>query len=179
MTNLQDQLQTNFKDLKLIQEKRAHFYETRSQNLIISYLLFQALFFIGISICSSPSSKSNYEWWVPFTIILISSVIFFVAILEAIIMVYNIQFHLDITCMELQLIHKKITEVEYGINISNIKTNDHNSIEIEGYFSNYEEIRPDVLKVLKRKVYIYLIILALLSISVIQLYACRFYNFEK
>ncbi|PRQ60294.1 hypothetical protein RchiOBHm_Chr1g0379631 [Rosa chinensis] len=112
------ELEESFKELRIInekQEKRVWYHETRAQNLTIAYVLLQGLFSIGIVLSSSspPSSTPRNQWWVPFSMILVSSVIFFMAFLDAVTMFYRTQYHLDMNYMEQDLIFKKIQEAKH------------------------------------------------------------------
>jgi uncharacterized membrane protein (UPF0127 family) len=177
-----EELEKSFKELRIInekQEKRVWHHETRAQNLTIAYVLLQGLCFLGIVQVrgsSSPSpqpSTPRSQWWVPFSMILVSSVIFFMAFLDAVTMFYRTQYHLDMNYMEQDLIFKKIHEAKHPP-AANYRIS--HSIKMEQKVpTEHEIIRPDVFQLFKRKVYIYFTALALLAFTVIQLYACRLF----
>lgn len=184
-----EELEERFNELRIInekQEKRVWYHETRAQNLTIAYVVLQGLFFLGIvqvlgssSSSPQPSSTPRSQWWVPFSMILVSSVIFFMAFLDAVTMFYRTQYHLDMNYMEQDLIFKKIHEAKHPPAANyrashSIKMEQCSSHEQKVHTEN-EIIRPDVFQLFKRKVYIYFISLALLAFTVIQLYACRLF----
>ncbi|CAN6569535.1 unnamed protein product [Malus baccata var. baccata] len=165
-----EEQEKSFKELKTIhgeQEKRVRYHQTRAHNLTISYLILQALFFLGFSSSPPPSgldSGSRIKWWVPFSMILVSSIIFFMAFLDAVTMFYRVQYYQDINYMEQDLMYKKIHDAKHPLPES------HVSIQLE----ECHTVKVDVFKLLKRKVYIYFTTLSLFAFTVIQLYACRF-----
>ena len=72
-----------FKELGLIaekQEKRIQLHEKKAQHLTITYLIFQGMVFMSITIQVSSSQCQN--WWVPFTLCLLSSLILLLGFLE-------------------------------------------------------------------------------------------------
>ena len=139
------------------QAKRVQFHRTRAENFTVSYFLLQVLFLLIISVRSSSSSslKSN-EQLVFFFAILISSVIFFLAFLEAVITFYKTQYELD----------KNRADLEVMLIEKNNQTR-----------SKHENIsrKPDVVQLYKRKFYISFITLALFAFAVLELYACRLF----
>lgn len=170
-----EELEKSFKELKIInrkQEKRVCYHETRARNLTIGYLLLQALFFLGFSSRPPPNgSDSGYscQWWVPFSMILVSSVIFFMAFLDAVTMFYRVQYHLDVNYLEQDLIYKKIQEAKQP------PPKSHVSIQLKECHTPGEVIKVDVFQLLKRKVYIYVTTLSLLALTGLQLYVCRLF----
>ncbi|KAM5557497.1 hypothetical protein ABKV19_024728 [Rosa sericea] len=152
-----EELEESFKELRIInekQEKRVWYHETRAQNVTIAYVLLQGLFFIGIVQAqgSSSSSTPRNQW--------------------------N-QYHLDMNYMEQDLIFKKIHEAKHPPAASYKLSH---SIKIEQCSGHEQEVpteheivRPDVFRLFKRKVYIYLTALGLFAFTVIQLYACRLF----
>lgn len=183
-----EELEESFKELRIInekQEKRVWYHETRAQNLTIAYVVLQGLFFLGIvqvrdSSSSSPQlSTARSQWWVPFSMILVSSVIFFMAFLDAVTKFYRTQYHLDMNYMEQDLVFKKIHEAKHppaaNYRISHSIKMEQCSGHEQKVPTEHEIIRPDVFQLFKRKVYIYFTALALLAFTVIQLYACRLF----
>ncbi|KAM1020895.1 hypothetical protein ACFX15_041311 [Malus domestica] len=168
-----EELEKSFKELKVInrkQEKRAHYHETRAHNLAIGYLLLHALFFLGFSSRQPPNGlDSGYgcQWWVPFSMILVSSVTFFMAFLYAVTMFYRIEYHLGVSYLEQDLIYKKIQEAKQP------PPESHVSIQLKECHTSGEVIKVDVFKLLKLKVYIYFTTLSLFALTILQLYVCR------
>lgn len=158
-----EELQTIFKELGCInekQEKRVHYYETRAHHLTIMYIFFQGLILISVSVLSS-SNQYCKRWWVPFTISLLPSIIFFMAFLEAAISYYNTQYHLDMNWLEQQIINKHIV----------MSKSAQGSIKIPESYQ--EDIKPDIVELFKRKVYISTVVVNLIVFTVVALFACH------
>lgn len=165
-----EELQTIHTELGHIndkQEKRVRFYETRAYHLTIVYIIFQVLILISVSFLSS--SNQCKRWWVPFTISLLASIIFFMAFLEAAISYYNTHYHLDMNYLEQQVINKQI-HVSRSAAQCSIKIGESSSNEKRPY---HEIIKPDVFQLFKRKVYISSIAFNLIVFTVIMLFACH------
>ncbi|KAK3219924.1 hypothetical protein Dsin_013894 [Dipteronia sinensis] len=172
---LQD-LQNVLNELGLInkkQEKRIRGYETRAQNLTMAYVIFQGLILLSVSLHGSENQCQH--WWIPFTISLLCSTIFFIAFLDYVTRFYNTQYHLDLNYMEQQIIYKQIhhksTKPSSSSSSSSDDNDDHHSIKIK---KSYDEIliEPDVVQLLKRKIYITVTLSALIGFAVVVLFAC-------
>ncbi|PON32120.1 hypothetical protein PanWU01x14_364030 [Parasponia andersonii] len=172
-----NKLQADSEELKLInnkQEQRVRFHRTRAENFTIAFLVLQALQLTVITVRSSSTSLRSKEWLVHFIAILLTSVIFFIAFLDAVISFYWTQYELDINYMDLELKHKKIKEVKY--NESAIKY--CHAIQIDQGSSssddNYLHVRsPDPVKLFKRKGFIYVTVSVLIGSTITELYACH------
>ncbi|KAL4594973.1 hypothetical protein ACB092_12G057900 [Castanea dentata] len=138
------------------QERRVRYHETRAQNLTIAYLILLGIYTMAISHRSSTSLQCK-NWWVPFAISLSSSIIYFMTFLNTVNKFYWTQYHLDLNYLDLQVIHMRIREAEF-----------------ESKCHSTSEQKLDPLVLFKRKLYIGIIVSALIAIAVIQLYACRF-----
>ncbi|KAK0598103.1 hypothetical protein LWI29_031675 [Acer saccharum] len=164
-----EDLQNVLNELGLInekQEKRIRSYETRAQNLTMAYVILQGLILLSVSL-NNGSSRPNQcqHWWIPFTISLLCSTIFFIAFLDYVTRFYNTQYHLDLNYMEQQIIYKQIHHQS---------TKPSSSSSIIKIKESYDEIliEPDVVQLLKRKVYITVMLLALIGFAVVVLFAC-------
>lgn len=154
------------------QEKRVHFYETRAHVLTIVYIVFQGIILISVSLQSS--SNQCKRWWVIFTISLLSSLIFFMAFVDAVRKFYKTQYHVDVNYMELQIINKHMLEAKHGHSIRIEESSSPSSSSNDEQKRFHEKcLKPDVVELLKRKVYIIVTLLVLIVFSVVMLYACR------
>lgn len=163
-----EQLQSDYNELALInerQEKLVHYHESRAQNLTIGYLILQGLYFIAISHTSSTSLQCN-NWWVPFAISLLSSVIYFITFLDAVNKFYWTLYNLEVNQIDQQSLYARLREAK-----DNRKS--HSKIQVVGDLSDLR--RPDPLLLFKRKLYISITVSALIAISAMELYACRLF----
>ncbi|KAK4571396.1 hypothetical protein RGQ29_029993 [Quercus rubra] len=158
VTDMENNHRSFCNDLAIVnekQERRVRYHETRAQNLTIAYLILLGINTIAISHRSSTSLQCK-NWWVPFTISLSSSIIYFMTFLNTVSKFYWTQYHLDLNYLDLQVIRTRIREAEF-------ETKCHSTSE--------QKLDPVVL--FKRKLYIAITVSALIAITVIQLYACR------
>lgn len=153
--------QRSYNDLATInekQEKLVRHHETRAQNLTIAYLLLHiGVYIITISHRSSTSLIQCKNWWVPFAFSLSCSIIYFMTFLNTVNKFYWSQYYLDMNYLDQQVLHMRIREAKF-------ETKCHTT----------SEQKPDPVVLFKRKLYISITVSALVAITVIQLYACRF-----
>ncbi|KAE8077803.1 hypothetical protein FH972_016331 [Carpinus fangiana] len=164
-----EELQSNYDELLVInerQEKQVQYHESRAQNLTTGYLILQGLYLTAIS-QRSPSSLQCKNWWVPFGISLFSSVIFFITFLNAVNKFYWTLYNLDVNHIDRQSLYARIRENKDGVK-------SHSKIQVVGEQSNYQR-KPDPLQLFQRKLYIAFTVLALIAITAMELYACRFF----
>ena len=141
------------------QEKLVRYHETRSQNLTIAYLLLHTgVYIIIISHRSSTSLFQCKNWWVPFAFSLSCSIIYFMTFLNTVNKFYWSQYYLDMNCLDQQVLHTRIRDAKFETKCQ----------------TTTSEQKPDPVVLFKRKLYISITVSALVAITVIQLYACRF-----
>ncbi|KAK3219914.1 hypothetical protein Dsin_013884 [Dipteronia sinensis] len=156
------------------QEKLIQFYETRAQNLTMAYFIFQGLILVSVSLHSSSSNNLNqcHDWWVPCTVSLSTSLIFFIVFLDYVTRFYNTQYQLDLNYMEQQIINKQIHETTRSSSISLLSSDHHRTMKVTSK-PYCEELKPDVVQLFKRKVYITVTLSALIGFAVVVLFACH------
>ncbi|EEF49021.1 conserved hypothetical protein [Ricinus communis] len=122
-----EELKNILKELGLLngkQEKRVRRHETKAQYLTIAYVICQGLIFNSITHQYSYSNQCQ-NWWIPFSISLLCSLIYFMAFLDAVSMFYRTQYQLDLNYAEQQLIHLQIHEAKsHKIQIGELEISD-------------------------------------------------------
>ncbi|KAG6715440.1 hypothetical protein I3842_05G252700 [Carya illinoinensis] len=163
----QDQLQRGYNELLVInhrQEKRVHHYVNRAQNLTIGYLTLLGIYMISISRYRSSTTSYCQNWWVPFSISLSTAVIYFITLLDVVNKFYWTQYYLEVNRIDQQNLQSRIREAK-------AESNGHNKVQ-----SLCHQGEPDPLLLIKRKLYICFTVSALIAITLLQLYACRFFS---
>ncbi|PON58249.1 hypothetical protein PanWU01x14_168480 [Parasponia andersonii] len=147
------------KEINGRQEKRVRRNRTKAEILTGTHVLLQTLFLNILSVLSSSSStlESSHKWLVLLGLILISSVIFFLAYFDAVITFYRTQFELDMNNADLEVL--MLREKKY---------------QQKDYYPERSR-RPDVVQLYKRKFYIYFVTSALIAFTALELYACRLF----
>ncbi|KAB1205136.1 hypothetical protein CJ030_MR7G016780 [Morella rubra] len=82
MDDLQE-VEEHYKGLTIItemQERRVRTHQRRVQNLTMAYLKSQVVLFIAIT--HHPSSIQCKSWWLPFTVSLLTSLVYFMALVD-------------------------------------------------------------------------------------------------
>lgn len=136
-----EELTRIFKELGLTaekQQKQIQLYQQKAQHLTIGYLVFQAIAFISIT--NQALSVQSQNWWIPFTLSLLSSLIYFLAFLSTASSFYQIRYRLHLTSLEQEIVYKQIHEADQS-----------HKIQINGESSCSDQQRP-VYKLLKRKI---------------------------
>ena len=133
------------------QEKRIRHEETKAQNLTTGFAVVQVLI-LNTLVINKPSGRCEH-WWVPFSLSLSVGVIYFVTIFEVVKKCYLLLYHLDVNYMEQEAI---LLEMHGG---APSRRDD-------------QPLKPDVVKLLRRKAYITILISAMLAFQALMLHAC-------
>ncbi|XWS61260.1 hypothetical protein CRYUN_Cryun07bG0110800 [Craigia yunnanensis] len=161
-----EQLTKIFKELGLVaekQEKRIQWYEKKAQHLTIAYLIFQGIVFISIT--SQVLSSQCQNWWVTFSLSLLSSLIYFLAFLNILTNFYRVKYQLDLISIEQETVNKQIHEAEsHKIQIGESSCEQRPVCKL---------LKSDEVQLLKRKLCIIMIISALIASVVMVLLACK------
>ncbi|RVW37235.1 hypothetical protein CK203_103115 [Vitis vinifera] len=134
------------------QEKRICHEETKAQNLTTGFAVVQALI-LNTVVINKPSNRCEH-WWVPFSLSLSVGVIYFITIFEVLRKWYLLLYHLDVNYLEQELI---LLEMHGGA----------------PSWRNDQPLKPDVVKLLRRKAYMTILISAMLAFQALMLHACR------
>ncbi|KAH7557735.1 hypothetical protein ACOSP7_027603 [Xanthoceras sorbifolium] len=153
------QLNDSFKELKLINvklEKRVRYYETTALNLTVAYILFQVLFLHSASIQSLSKKKQCNSGWVPYAVSMFCSFIFFLSFSACVTRYCNTRHALDLNSVELMLINQGTRPTSSSSSSINF-------------------LKPDdpLVRLYKRRVYITIIVSALIGFTAVVLSACR------
>ncbi|KAK6250664.1 hypothetical protein SCA6_004669 [Theobroma cacao] len=108
-----EELNRIFKELGLTaekQEKGMQLYEKKAKLLTIAFLIFQGIVLISITIQASSSQCQN--WWVPFTLSLLSSLIYILAFLNTMANFFRVQYQLDLNFIEQETVNNQIHGAE-------------------------------------------------------------------
>lgn len=153
MDDLQE-VEEHYKGLTIItekQERRVRSHPRRAQNLTTAYLKSQVVLFIAIA--HHPSSIQCKDWQLPFTVSLLTSLVYFMALV-------------DLNFVNQQLMYMQISQV---------KNHDIEVAEQDPCTERrawQEVIQPDHSLLMRGKVYIGSTILVLLGLEIIMLCAC-------
>ncbi|KAE8647812.1 hypothetical protein Csa_000331 [Cucumis sativus] len=165
-------LRKNFVLLKHIndnQETSLRYCETKLQNIVLGYLSWGRLFFFGFSF-----SFKCKDWWVVLSLTLLSTFLYLLLFMDAVVM-------LSRTHDQLGIIRKELTEICQQILVAQNQDTVDLSMEggecCDGFELSFHErmFMLDQFSVVEngRKGYIYFIVCALLVITAIELYACK------
>ncbi|KAF5451136.1 hypothetical protein F2P56_031426 [Juglans regia] len=168
-----DQLQRDYNELVVInhrQEKRVHHHVNRAQNLTIGYLTLLGIYMIPICSYRSSATASSLQyycqnWWVPFAISLLTSVIYFITFLDVVNKFYRNQYYLEVNRIDQQNLKSRIREAK------DHESKGHRKVQII-----CRQGEPDPVLLFKRKLYICFTVSALIAISLLQLYAFRLFS---
>ncbi|KAK9021800.1 hypothetical protein V6N11_011769 [Hibiscus sabdariffa] len=97
------------------QERKTQVYEKKARLLTVAYLVFQATAFFSITKQACSSGQCHSLFWLPFVLSMLSSLIYFLALLEILSGFFWARFQLELSFGEQGTGNKEIREAESSI----------------------------------------------------------------
>lgn len=164
-----DELKENYKELGVInekQEKRVLALESKATQLVISYVFYQGLIFICIS---QSSTLRCHNWWLPFSLSLFPAIIFFITFVPTVTKYLRTRYQHDLNLLEKEVLHRQICIARS--HAVDIEGTDKKKVDQSG--STLQLLKPDAVKLFRRKAYVHLVFVALLAFTGVILAASR------
>lgn len=164
-----------WKALADILESKRDFYETRAHNIAMGYLIWERVFFFAVSQISS--SLNCVRWWLVLGLSLSSTFVYFLIFLEAVIVLYRTQNHLDVICKKqtkiCERILKAVNQDDGGL-CSSMEAGDSSDGLGFNFSFQVRILDYDSFRIVEKRVYICGIGCALFAVTVFELFACKY-----
>lgn len=150
------QVHDQFRDFEPceIQLKATRHEETKAATLTVGYVVSQGAILISIS---NRSALQCYDWFVPFSLSLLLGIVYFVTFWEAVNRWYNLQYRLDLNYLDAEAVLLRI----------------HRPPPPELPDQPPLEAETEAVRLMRRKSFMGILIVALLGFQGVMLYACR------
>ncbi|KAF5951152.1 hypothetical protein HYC85_009096 [Camellia sinensis] len=145
----------------LTQDDKIEKLQTTAFQLANFYFIFQGVVFTVIS--NASSSLKCRDWWFPFTLSFISSVLNLFALL-----VIAIKYKKSIDIQEENLVDYEV----YKLNLSQPRRDQRTSEDNNGNFNTRKQLTADPFTKLQRTVYLYSCMILFIGFSVLTLFGC-------
>lgn len=144
------------------QEKRVNGLENNCHYLSIFYFIFQAMILISIS---EPSSARCKRWWVPFTLSLLSSILYGITLSHTMYKFVRTRYQLDMNRLEHEMLRRELHVARYRRDPVQSPSNQSGV--------SRRQLKPDKVMWARRYLFICIAICVLLGFAAMMLYACH------